>query len=465
MKRQKRGSDAPSRREGRESRPEGLREMHPDAAGIDIGSETHYVAVPPDRGTPTVRRFGCLTPDLHEMARWLRECRVATVAMESTGVYWIPVAQVLEQYGLEVVLVDATHVKHVPGRKTDVSDCQWLQELHSYGLLRGAFRPERALQVLRTYWRHREGLVEGGAQQIHLMHKALEQMNVQLHKVLSDVSGVSGMRIIRAILHGERDVTTLAKMCDANVKASQETVAKALTGDYRADHLFTLRQAVELYDIYQEKMAACDAEIQRQMATFAPKADPQDLEPRPGQGHKRRKNQPHFDLRAEMYRLSGVDLTEIDGIDTLTAATALCECGHELDAFPSEKHFTSWLGLCPNNRITGGKVRRTKTRRVQNRLANALRVAAQSLHHSKSALGAFYRRMKGRLGAPKAITATARKLACQVYRLLKHGKAYVDQGTQAYEKRYQEQLLHRIKKQAQQLGFALVATQTGEVVS
>jgi transposase len=446
---------------------EGLRRMHPNAAGIDIGSKFHYVAVPSDRDTAPVRRFGCLTPDLHEMAQWLKACGIETVAMESTGVYWIPVAQVLEQYDLEVLLADAGHVKHVPGRKTDVADCQWLQELHHYGLLRGAFRPERALQVLRTYWRHREGLVQAAAQQIHLMHKALEQMNLQLHKVLSDVTGVSGMRIIRAILQGERDGAALAKMCDWRVKASRETVVKSLTGDYRRDHLFTLRQAVELYDLYHEKIAACDREIQGQMARFAPKADPKDLLPaREGKRpSKRRKNQPHFDLRAEMYRMTGVDLTQIDGISTLTAQTALCECGQDMSAFPSEKHFTSWMGLCPNNQTTGGKVRRTKTRRVQNRLAEALRVAAQSLHHSKSALGAFYRRMKARLGPAKAITATARKLACQVYRLLKYGRDYVDQGEQRYEEQYRERQLRSMKKRVQQLGYTLVSVQTGEVVS
>jgi len=458
-------SGKPGRRAGGR-RGGALGRIRKDAAGIDIGSQAHYVAVPPERATPAVRRFGCLTPELHAMAKWLKACSVATVAMESTGVYWIPVAQVLERYGIEVVLADATHVKHVPGRKTDVSDCQWIQQLHACGLLRGAFRPARAVQVLRTYWRHREGLVDGCAQQIHLMHKALEQMNLQLHKVLSDVSGVSGMRIIRAILEGEHDGETLAGLCHGTVKARPETIAKALTGDYRADHLFTLRQAVELYDIYQEKMAACDREIQRQMATFAPKADPKALSPRKGsRGRKRRKNQPHFDLRSEMYRMTGVDLTQVDGIDTLTAQTALCECGHDLEAFPSEKHFTSWLGLSPNNRITGGKVRRTRTRRVQNRLANALRVAAQSLHHSKSALGAFYRRMKARLGPAKAITATARKLACQIYRLLRYGQAYVDQGARAYEQRYREQHLRLLKRRARTFGLELVAVGTGEIVS
>jgi transposase len=441
--------------------------MHPDAAGIDIGSRAHYAAVPADRATPAVRQFGCMTPDLREMANWLKACRIETVAMESTGVYWIPVAQVLEQHGLEVVLTDATQVKHVPGRKTDVSDCQWLQELHHYGLLKGAFRPDRALQVLRTCWRHREGLVQGCAQQIHLMHKALEQMNLQLHKALSDVAGVSGMRIIRAILNGERDGAKLAKLCDRRVQASPETIAKALTGDYRRDHLFTLRQAVELHDLYQEKIAACDQEIKQQMATFAPKADPKDLPAPRGQKKSsgRRKNQPYFDLRAEMFRLAGVDMTQINGIDTLTAQTALCECGHDLAAFPSEKHFSSWMGLSPNNRKTGGRVRSTRTRRVQNRLANALRIAAQSLHHSKTALGAFYRRMKARLGAPKAITATARKLACQIYRLLKYGQAYVDQGEQAYERQCHERVLHNIKKRAAQLGYDLVSVQTGAVFS
>jgi len=444
----------------------GMRKIHPNAAGIDIGAEAHYVAVPPDRATPAVRRFGCLTPDLHEMARWLKACGVDTVAMESTGVYWIPVAQVLEQYGIEVVLADARHVKSVPGRKTDVVDCQWLQELHHYGLLTGAFRLGREMQVLRTYWRHREGLVQGAAQQIHLMHKALEQMNVQVHKVLSDVTGVSGMRILRAILAGERDGARLAALCDRRVQASAETVVKALTGDYRRDHLFTLRQAVEMYDVYHAKIAACDQELEEQMAAFAPQADPGDLPPRGGRKPSaRRKNEAHFDLRAAQYRLAGVDLTQINGISSLTAQTVLCECGIDLSAFASEKRFVSWLGLCPNNRTTGGKVRRTRTRRVQNRLADALRVAAQSLHHSETALGAFFRRMKNHIGPAKAITATARKLACQVYRLLKYGEAYVDQGEQRYEELYRERLLRSMKRHARQLGYDLVSVQTGEVVS
>lgn len=446
----------------------GLRKIHPHAAGIDIGSEEHYVAVPEDRDERPVRVFGCLTPDLHEMARWLKACGIKTVAMESTGVYWIPVIQILELYDLEVIVVHAGYAKNVPGRKTDVEDCQWIQELHTFGLLRGAFRPAKEIQALRAYWRQREDLVEQCARQIHMMQKALEQMNLQLHKVLSDITGLTGLRIIRSILAGEREVDGLARLAHSQVKANRETIAKALTGDYHDHHLFTLRQAVELYDIYQQKIAECDRELQAYLATLESKSAPKTPEPQKPVSKKmpkRRKNQVYFDLQSELVRLLGVDLTAIDGISTLTAQTLLSEVGRDLNPFPTEKHFTSWMGLCPNNRITGGKIKSSRTRRVQNRAAKALRLAAQSLHRSQTALGAFFRRMKARLGAPKAITATARKLACLVYRMLKYGQSYVDQGQEAYERKYQERMLDQLKKKATHLGFQLVARTTGEVVS
>jgi transposase len=440
---------------------QGLRIVHPFAAGIDVGSRKHYVAIPSECGDQTVRHFGCMTPDLHEMAKWLKQNRVDTVAMESTGVYWIAVAQILDQYGIEVNLVDARAVKNVPGRKSDVQDCQWLQELHSFGLLRAAFRPTNDMAVLRSYWRHRKELVKAAAEQIHLMQKSLELMNLQLHKAISDITGVTGMKIIRAIVSGQRDPLALAKMRHRSIKSSEETIVKALTGDWREEHLFTLEQALEAYDFYHRQIASCDQRIERYMKTFPSKGDVNDK----GDRSRRRKNQVHFDLRSELHRITGVDLTTIDAIDVLTAQTVISECGYDMSRFPTEKNFSSWLGLSPNNVITGGKVRRRGTRKVYNRAAHALRLAAQSLHRSKTALGAYYRRMKGRLGPPKAITATARKLAILIYRMLKYGTEYVDRGQQAYEQQYQERLLQSLRKHARQMGYEIVNIQSGEVVS
>lgn len=442
---------------------EPLRIVHPEAAGIDIGSQKHFVAVSPDRDPEPVRCFGCLTPDLHAMAQWLKACVVTTVAMESTGVYWIPVMQVLEEYGLEVYLVDARQAKNLPGRKTDVKDCQWLRELHVHGMLTRAFRPTDAVCVLRSYWRHRKELVELAAMQIQWMHKSLEQMNLQLHKVLSDVTGVTGLKILRAIVNGERDPVVLAQMRHPTVKSSTDTIAKALTGDWRPEHLFTLRQALELYDVYQQKIEACDREIEAYMKTLGTQRDPQDQPPPPAS--KRRKNQVHFDLREQLHRWTGVDLTVLPAIDAMTAQTVLSESGIDMSRFQTEKHYSSWLGLCPNHQITGGKIRKRRTRKVRNRAAVALRVAAQSLHKSKTALGAYYRRMRGRLGPAKAITATARKLAVLIYRLLRYGQPYVEQGQQAYERQYEQRKLATLLKRVQQMGYAMIDPTTGEIVS
>ena len=442
---------------------EPLRVVHPDAAGIDIGSEKHYVAVPLDRASEPVRCFGCLTPDLQAMARWLRACGVTTVAMESTGVYWIPVMQVLEAHGLEVYLVDARQAKNMPGRKTDVKDCQWLQQLHGHGMLTRAFRPADAICVLRSYWRHRKDLVEMASMQIQLMQKSLEQMNVQLHKVLSDITGVTGMKILRAIVDGQRDPVLLAQMRHPLVKRSQETIAKALTGDWRPEHVFTLRQALELYDVYQQKIHACDQEIEAYMKTLDAHGDPKDMPKFPSA--KRRKNQVHFDLREQLYTWTGVDLTSLPGIDAMTAQTVLSESGMDMRRFATEKHYSSWLGLCPNHQITGGKVRKRRTRRVHNRAAAALRVAAQSLHKSKTALGAYYRRMRARLGPAKAITATAHKLAILIYRMLKYGMKYVERGQRAYEEQYQRRTLQMLAKRAKQMGYVMVDLRSAEIVS
>jgi transposase len=451
-----------TKRGERARRPDGWEIVHPDAAGIDVGSRRHWVAVPPDRDAEPVRAFGCTTPDLHELARWLGECGVKTVALESTGVYWVPVVQVLESHGLETVLVDAQRVKTVPGRKSDVQDCQWLQRLHTYGLLAGAFRPAREIVVLRAYWRHRATLVEEASRHVLRMHKALEQMNLAIHKALSDLTGVSGMRIVRALVAGERDPEALVRLCHPGVKAAPKDLVKALTGDCRPEHVFALKQSLALYDAIQDLVAECDREIQgavRALPERAPGAAPGPAPRTP------RKNQPRFDLRAELVRRTGVDLTRIDGIDAMTAFTVISECGIDMTRFRSEKAFASYLGLCPHNRITGGKIKGSRTKRTRQRAATALRVAAQSLHASKSALGAYHRRMRRRLDPAQAITATAHKLARLVYRMLRHGQEYVDRGMDVYERDLRERTVNNLKRKAKHLGYTLVPLPDAGAVS
>jgi transposase len=433
--------------------------INPNAAGIDIGSAEHWVAVPEDRDEQPVRRFACFTQDLHGMAAWLQQCKVQTVVMESTGVYWIPLFQILETHGFEVKLVNAKQAKNVPGRKTDVLDCQWLQRLHTYGLLSGSFRPDDAICVLRSYWRHRSTLISYISSHIQHMQKALTQMNVQLHKVISDITGVTGMRIIRAILNGERDPVKLAQMKNYRIQSTTETIAKSLEGDYRQEHLFSLRQAVELYDFYQQQVQACDREIARYLRQL----DGIDIASNPIPPSRRRikthrGNQPDFDLRTHLYRISGVDFTQIDGLDVLNVQTILSEVGLNPDAFPTVKNFTSWLALCPNNRITGGRIKSRSTRKAPNRAAEAFRMAAYTLSHSSSALGGFCRRMRARLGAPKAITATAHKIARIFYQMWKYRAPYRDLGADYYEQRYKERVLSNMKKTARQIGYLIELT-------
>ena len=438
-----------------------------NAAGIDIGSEEHWVAVPADRDEEPVRSFGCFTADLHAMADWLEDCGIETIAMESTGVYWIPAFQILESRGFEVKLVNARHVKNVPGRKTDVLDSQWIQRLHTYGLLSGSFRPEHSICVLRSYWRHRENLIRYASAHVQHMQKALTEMNVQLHKVISHITGLTGMRIIRAILAGERDPLKLAQMKDPRIKNSTEVIAKALEADYRQEHLFALRQAVELYDFYQHQIDACDRQIESCLNQLDSKVDidSNPLPPSKRGSNKPKGNTPHFDLRTHLYRITGVDFTQIDGLDAYSVHRILSEVGLDPGAFPTEKHFTSWLGLCPDNRITGGQVKSTKTRVVVNRVSNIFRLAAQSLLRSSSALGGYHRRMRARLGATKAITATAHKLARIFYHLWKYGGLYQDPGAHYYEQKYKERVLRNIKNKALQLGYQVTLTplSTGEV--
>ena len=434
-----------------------LEVVHPDAAGIDIGGSEHWVAISPDRDPEPVRRFGCFTADLHEMARWLIEKGVRSVAMQSTGVYWMPVFEVLEQHGLKPFLVNAQHTKNVPGRKTDVQECQWLLKLHAFGLLNNSFQPTDEIRVARTLWRHRGDLVAEAGSAVQRMQKVLTEMNVQLSNVLSDLSGVSGMKIINAILEGERDPQVLAAKVMPGVKATPEDIVKSLEGNWREELLFLLRQHLELYGTYQEKITDCDLQLRKHLESLGSKVDPiaQPLGERP-KGKKIARNAPGFDLRSELYRISGVDWSQINGIDVLTAQTVMAECGADLSAFGSEKQFASWLGLCPTNEQSGGKILNRRTRKVVNRATVAFRNAARTLLRSQSYLGAQYRRLRTRLGAPKAITAMARKLACLFYRLIKHGHQYVDKGTEYYEARYREQQIRSLTKRAQKLGLELV---------
>ena len=437
------------------AKPAGLSQLNLNAAGIDVGATSHYVAVPADRAEQPVQEFEAFTADLYRLADWLTECGVETVVMESTGVYWIPLFGVLEERGFQVMLVDPRRIKNVPGRKTDVLDCQWLQQLHTYGLLSGAFRPDGDIRRLRSYLRQRVMLVQYASHHIQHMQKALTQMNVKLHHVISNITGKTGMEIMEAIVGGQRDPRQLAQLRDPRIKADEATIAKSLQGHWREEHIFELTQALELYRFYQDKIAECDREIEAQLERFEDHSngDP----PAAKSGRRRSKgNAPRFDVWTHLYRMTGVDLTQIDGVDAYTALKVVSEIGTDMTKWPSAKHFASWLGLSPNNRITGGKVISSKTKPSANRASAALRLAANALHRSDSALGAFLRRKKAHLGAPKAITATAHKLARLIYTMLRYGQEYVDAGAEHYERQYQQRALRAAKRRAAQLGYQLV---------
>jgi len=443
-----------TQRRGKKGRGKALPLINDNAAGLDIGSTEHWVAVPEDRDEQPVRNFRCYTNDLQEMADWLEKCGITTVAMESTGVYWIPVHQILERRGIAVVLSNAQHIKNVPGRKTDVMDCQWIQKLHSFGLISGSFRPEDAICVIRSSWRHRQNLVRYAASHIQHMQKALIQMNIQLHKAVSDITGKTGMAIIRAILRGERDTHKLAAMRDRKCRRSVEEIAAALTGDYRQEHLFVLKQSVECYDFYQAQIQQCDQEMIHALAKFDTKIDVSKVHLKPPR-RKNSKNSPPFEMRDMFCAISGVDFTQIDGLNLSSVTTILCEVGLDSTRFPSAKHFTSWLGLCPNRRITGGKVKSSRTRPVINRAATAFRQSALGLTHAHCALGGYYRRMKVRLGGPAAITATAHKLARIFYCLWSKGMSYEDLGANYYETQYRKRIISNMRKKAKQLGLTI----------
>jgi transposase len=439
--------------------------LNPHAAGIDVGATSIYAAVPADQHSEPVRCFGTFTQDLLALAYWLKECEIRTVAMEATGVYWIPLFQILEERGLEVCLVNARHAKNVPGRKSDVADCQWLQHLHAVGLLRGSFHPPQAVRAIRALLRHRDSLVRMAASHVQHMQKALTQMNLQLHHVISDITGQTGLAILDAILAGERDPEVLAQLRHPGIKASQETIVRSLQGDWRPEHLFTLRQALDAYRYYQHLLAECDAEMERLLLEFSSQmdADSQDTLPAAAT-HKRtvRGNQPRFasvDLATELHRILGVDLTRVPGVDTLTTYTLFTEVGSDLSHFPSGNHFASWLGLCPDNRVSGGKVLSVRTRKVKSRTARVLRLAAYALSRSHSALGDYYRRMRARLGAPKAITAAAHKLARIIYHLLTTGQEYDESVFTQNEEHYRQHRTRRLEREAAALGYSLMPRQ------
>lgn len=433
-----------------------LATVHPHAAGIDVGATAHVAAVPPERDARPVRTFRTFSGDLYRLADWLRAVGITTVAMESTGVYWIPVFEILEARGFEVLLVNARDVKHVPGRKTDVNDAQWLQQLHQHGLLRGSFRPRDGLVRLRAYLRHRERLIDYAASHVQHMQKALMQMNVQLHHAVTDITGVTGLRILRAIVAGTHAPAELAAYRDARCAASEATLREALTGNYRPEHLFALRQALELYEFHQAKITECDREIEAVLQDLNATREPP-APPLPAARAAKARNEPRFDARPALYTLLGADLTQIHGFGPYTVLRLVAECGDDMRKWPTVKHFTSWLSLAPGNKISGGRLLSSKTRRSSSRAAALLRMAAVNIGKTQTALGAFYRRLAARVGKAKAVTATARKLAVLFYRALRFGLTYADPGSSYYEEHYRQRVIRNLSRRAKDLGFTLVA--------
>src|SRR5438552_11357616 len=441
-------------------RVEGLSVLHGHAAGIDIGSRSHWVCVgvSADKDADVIREFSAYTEGLHGIVAYLRHYQVTTVAMESTGIYWIPLYELLEANGFEVLLVDPSYTKQVKGRpKTDRLDCQWIYRLHSVGLLAAAFRPDEKTCQLRAYLRQRANLIRYAGQHIQHMEKALEQMNLKLTETISDITGVTGQAILKAILRGTRDPVKLAKYRDARIKASEEQIARALTGSYRDEHLSELKLAFEAWQFYQKQLGQIDALIEQQLGRMKQDRALPPLKPHKRSGG-RKPNHPRFEVRTALYYAVGIDLTEIEGIEEMTALTIISEVGVDMSRFATVQHFCSWLGLCPLVKKTGGRVKASRTRPGVNRAAVAFRLAANGLHASKGALGAFLRRKKAHLGAPKAITAAAHKLARIVYLALKHGMTYVRQTQEEYEARVREQQVKSLHKKARALGMKVIET-------
>jgi transposase len=440
--------------------------LNPNAAGIDVHSDMHMVCVPAERVPraaaeatglpPHVRRFGANSCDLNAIADWLAECGVTTVAMESTGVYWIALFELLESRGFEVWLVEPGQLSHCGARpKTDVLDVQWIQRLHSYGLLRSSFRPPDSILALRGYHRQRQMQIRYAASHTQHMQKALEQMNVKLTEVVSDITGLTGQRIIAAILAGERDPTNLAALRDSKCKNDATTIAKALEGTWRPEHLFALQQAYDLYQFHHQQIAQCDAMIQAELANLPNRSGDKCFKPTPPRCG-RKPNDLNFDACEPLFQALGVDLTQIEGINVGTALVILAEIGVDVSRFPTEKQFASWLGVCPRQHESNKTKQKRSPRKGKNRVAIALRMAAQALGRTLSPLGVFYRRIKSRLGGKGAVTATAHKLACLVYRMLRYGTEYVKQSMAEYEQRVRQQLERALQRKAAALGYQLV---------
>jgi transposase len=436
-----------------------LDQLNLNAAGIDIGSSELWVCVPENRDVQTVRMFGTFTCDLHQIGTWLKDCHVDTVAMESTGIYWIPLYDLLEQEGFKVLLVNARQVKNVPGRKSDILDCQWIQQLHTYGLLRASFRPDKEIRKLRDLNRHQDNLFKDRSRHIQHMQKSLHLMNLQLDNVLSDITGKTGMTILRAIVDGKRDPDVLASYRDPKCKNSQEVIAKSLQGHYSDEHLFALKQYLLLYDHYTDLIHECGQEMLKCYKAISIAQAPLNPLGRSRKSNSHCKNAPAYDLRGCLYHLCGVDLTEVDGFNAVSLQDIILETGTDMTKWPSDKHFTSWLGCSPYNDISGGKIIKSKTKKTKNRATLAFRLCAQSLLHSKSALGAYARRMHARLGGPKSITAIANKLARIFYMLMKTKKPFVDLGEDYYIKKNRDREIKKMVDRAGALGFYLTPIQ------
>jgi transposase len=441
-----------------EDRP--LRELN--AAGIDIGAREIFVAVPPDRDENPVRVFSTFTESLQQMAQWLVQCGITTVAMESTGVYWIPPHEVLEQHGLKVCLVNARNMKNVPGRRTDWHECQWLQYLHSVGLLRAAFRPEDEVCAVRSLMRHRNDLAMMAHQHVQHMHKALTQMNLQIQHVINDLTGVTGLAIVDAILGGERDAAILAKLRDRRVKASEETVRKSLEGNWRPEHVFTLNQSRQMYRNYQEQIAACNEQIEKRLVSFEPRVNTADRPLPPDRKQKQRRTKKKtvnpntgFDMRTESYKLFGVDLTQVPGL-AWTVLALFSEVGRDMSRWTTAAHFVSWLSLCPDNDISGGKVLWRGMRRRHNRAGQMFRLAAHALHRDQTPMGHYLRRMKSKLGPKGATTATAQKIATIFYTMVKRQVEYDETLWSQRDALRQQRFQDKLQRQAKQLGYKLV---------
>ena len=434
-----------------------FRLVHPNAAGIDIAKDVHYVSVPASRDEMPVRHFGSYTEDLHKLAQWLKQCKIDTVAMESTGIYWVQIFLILEEYGFDVYLVNARHIKNVTGRKSDVLDCQWIQQLHSFGLLNKSFQPENEIRELRAYMRHRKSLTQAYASQIQLIQKAFEQMNIKVQNVLTDISGKSGQLIIKAILAGERDPEVLVALVDHQVKASKEEIKKSLVGNWRNEHLFELRQAYELYLIFKEKISECDVQIENTLQRISSgKSYEGNGTTVPRKVYT--KNRFNFNATNYLQNMIGVDVTKIFGISEVLALDIISETGIDMSKWPTKKHFTSWLNLVPNNRISGGKLLKPKRVKKKNKAGQAFLMAAFALQRSNHWLGSYYRRMKSKQGPAVANKATARKLALIFYDMVKYQKEFNPINTESYEKLFAEQKIKYLKNQAVKFGFQLVST-------